>query len=92
MSYVIEGMDTDIKTPHHNKDLNPKEQVCCEELVNGLVHFLKIMATTRDLYKVFCPEPACISQSISNMFFFIGLDISNLTENSIIIQATDILL
>jgi hypothetical protein len=58
------------------EDLNPKEQVCCEELINCLVHFLNIMATAGNLCKVLCPELACIFQSIPNVFFQASREIS----------------
>ena len=65
---VIDGMHTDIKVLHDNKHLNPEEQVCCEELLNCLLHLVNTRATTGALDKVFCPELTGIPQSISNAF------------------------
>ena len=83
-------MNTDIKPPHDDEDLNPKEQACCEEFINCLIYLLNIMAVAGNLHKVLCPELACISQSIPNVLLLTSRDIPNLTEDGIVIQVTDI--
>ena len=63
---VIDGINTSIKIPHHNKDFNPKEQVCCKELIDGLLDLLSIVVIVGGFDKVFCPELTSIPQSIPN--------------------------
>ena len=57
---IIDRMDTGIKIPHDDENLNPEQQVCCKEPINCLSYLLSIRATTGTLHKVFCPELASI--------------------------------
>ena len=86
---IIHGMDTGIKVLHDDQDLNPRKEVCCEELVNCLFHFLSVVATAGAL-QVFCPEPTGIFQCIPNVFLPSSRKVINITEDSIVIQVTDI--
>ena len=87
---IIDGMDTDIKVPHDGEDLNPEWQMCCEELVDRLVYFPRIRATTRDLHKMFCPELTGILQSISNTLLPVSRHIAETAEITNAIKVTDV--
>ena len=85
-------MNTSVKIPHHNEDLNPKEQVCCEELINCLLDLLSIRTTVGGIYEVPCPEATGIPQGIPNMGLLMSGEIFTSTEDSVVIQIADILL
>ena len=87
---IIDRMDTDIKVPHDDEDLNPGKEVCCEELVNCLLHFLSVTVAAGAVHKVFCPELTGILQPISNVFLPSSRKIINIAENSKVIQVTDV--
>ena len=61
MLYIIEGINTTIKVSHKAEGLNPKQKLCCEELVNCFIYFLNMKATAINLYEMLCPEVAGIS-------------------------------
>lgn len=65
--YIIESMNASFKVSGQDEDLNPKQEVCHEELVNHPTDFLKIMATAWDLYKVTGPKCACIFKGTPNL-------------------------
>ena len=87
---IIDRMDTDIKIPHDDEDLNPEQQMCCEELINCLLHLLSIRTTAGALHKVFCPELTGIFQCTSNMFLPVSRNIIDIAKDNIVIQVTDI--
>ena len=87
---IIDRMDTSIKVPHDDKNLNPEQQVFCEELFNCLLHFLSVRATSGALCKMLCPELAGIFQPISNIFLPSSRKIIDIAEVDIVIQITDI--
>ena len=89
---IIDRIDTGIKVPHDDEDLNPEQQVCCEELVNCLLHFLSITATARALHEMFSPEFTGIFQSLPNVFLPASRKIIDLAEVRKVIQVTDVLL
>ena len=62
----------------------------CEEFINCLPHLLSIAATTGDDHKVPCPELTGIFQSSPNVELPMSEEIFNFTENSMVIQVTDI--
>ena len=84
-------MNTNVKLPHKTKDLNPKQQTGCKECVDCLLHFPNTWVTAWDSNQMLCPEATCIFQCISNMVLLTIGKILDLTENSIIIQSTDVL-
>ena len=89
---IIDRMDTGIKVPHNAEDLNPEQQVCCEELINCLLHFPSIRATAGALHQMFGPVLTGIFQSFPDVFLPASRKTIDLAEDSTIIQVTDILL
>ena len=54
--YIVKGINTDINTFHEAEDLNPKQQLGCEELINCSPYFINIFAAPWDAYEVICPK------------------------------------
>jgi len=88
--YVIESINTNVKASCEDENLNPIQKTRLEELVYGLVDFLNTMVTIRNFCKMLCPEVACIFQGIPNVGGPGCGKILDLTEDSIVIQVTDI--
>ena len=58
--YILEGINSNVKVLQEAKDLNPKQEGCCEKFIDCLVYLLKAGAINRGLHKVACPEFASI--------------------------------
>ena len=86
---IIDRIDTGIKVPHDDEDLNPGQQVFCKELVNCLLHFLNIRATAGAPHKVSCPELTGISQCFSNVPLPASRKIIGITDVAMVPQVTD---
>ena len=87
---IIHSINPNTKVPCECKDLNPMQQMLCEELFNCFLHFLDTRAAGRNLQKVLCPKITCIFQTISNVVLPATREILDLTENSIVIKVADI--
>ena len=90
--YVIEGMNTNVRTSSEAEDLDPKKQIRSEEFINRDAHFLGITAAAGDLHKVFCPESASVFQCVPDVGRPARRKISNLAEDRVVIQVADVLL
>ena len=87
---IIDRMDTSIKFPHDDEDLNPEWQAFCKESGNCLMHFPNIRATAGALHQVFCPELAGIFQGFPNVFLPASRNIIDIAQDNIVIQVTDV--
>jgi len=50
--HIVEGINTDIKVSCEAEDLNPKQQVHCEELINCFPYFLNPWTTAWDTHEM----------------------------------------
>ena len=87
---IIHGIYPNPKVPCESKDLNPIQQIGCEELLDCFLYLPNVGTATRDPQEVLCPELACIFQAITNVVLPAIRKILDITENRIAIQIADV--
>jgi len=89
---VVDSMNSGVKAPHDDEGFDPKEQARREELVDGIAHFLDVVATAGSPCEVLRPEFARVSQRIPDLCLGAGGEVFNFAEGDIVVQVANILL
>ena len=87
----MEGINTRVQVFREDKDLDPKQQTSCEELVNQFLHLLDMRTVARNLREVFRPESARVLQCVSNVNFLTSRQVFDVLEDRRWLQETNVL-